>query len=55
MIYGDIKNKLGWAYFTNSMSLFAIGDDPRYLALENAVYECVRMLEEQEQKEKEKK
>jgi hypothetical protein len=41
MMYADPTRGLGWAYLTSSLSLYAIGDDPRYLALEQAVYECV--------------
>ena len=54
MIFADPSHKVGWAYFTNHMSLFAIGDDPRYLALEAAVYECIKEVESQQEADKER-
>ena len=45
MGYADIEKGLGWAYLTNYHSLYAIGDDPRYLALEKAIYESLEDVE----------
>ncbi len=45
MGYADPEHHLGWAYLTNYQSIYAIGDDPRYLALESAMYECVVNIE----------
>ena len=44
MAYGDTENKLGWAYLTNYANPAAVGDDPRYLVLEKAMYESVNNL-----------
>ena len=44
MGYCDPENQLAWAYLTNHMSLYAIGDDPKYLQLETAIYESLRKL-----------
>ena len=45
MVYMDTEYELGWAYLTNHHSIHAIGDDPRYLSLEKAIYECVLEIE----------
>ncbi len=44
MVYMDPQYELGWAYLTNHHSIHAIGDDPRYLSLEKAVYESVASI-----------
>ena len=48
MGYADPQHKLGIAFLTNYMSIFAIGDDPRYVELEHAIYKCVRELSGEE-------
>ena len=45
MGYADADHHIGWAYLTNFHSIYAIGDDPKYLALERAIYECVQDIE----------
>ena len=42
--FADKKNSLGVGYVTNFMSIYGLGDDPRYLPLEEAIYESVRLL-----------
>ena len=42
MIYMDPQYELGWAYLTNHHSIHAIGDDPRYVALEKTMYQCIK-------------
>ena len=37
----DPSNQLGYAYLTNYISIYGMGDDPRYNDLENALYECL--------------
>lgn len=44
MAYGDIKTKLGWSYLTNYQSVHAIGDDPKYINLVNAMYTSLSKL-----------
>ena len=41
----DRELRLGWSYLTNYHSVYAYGDDPRYLALEKALYETVEEIE----------
>ena len=41
MGYADSQHKLGISFLTNYWSLFNLGDDPRYLALERAIYRCI--------------
>lgn len=48
MGYCDPDNKLGWAYLTNHQSVFAIGDDPRYMAIETAIYSTLRELQQKQ-------
>ena len=45
MVYADPQRHLAWAYVTNHHSVFAIGDDPRYLALEEAIYDSLQKVE----------
>ena len=45
MAYADVEKGLGWAYLTNYHSLYAIGDDTRYLALEKAMYDALEEVE----------
>lgn len=45
MVYGDVEQRLGWAYLTNHHSVYAIGDDPRYQSLEKAIYDSVQKIE----------
>ena len=42
MGYSDPSHKLGIGFLTNYRSIFAIGDDPRYLELERAIYACAK-------------
>ena len=35
----DLNNGLGLAYLTNFVSIYGMGDDPRYLDLEAATYQ----------------
>jgi CubicO group peptidase (beta-lactamase class C family) len=37
----DMKNNLGIAYLTNFISLHGLGDDPRYVDLENELYKSL--------------
>ena len=37
----DLTNSLGLSYLTNFISIYGMGDDPRYLDLERATYECL--------------
>ncbi|XP_060588558.1 uncharacterized protein LOC132743976 [Ruditapes philippinarum] len=37
----DATNKLGFMYITNHISINGLGDDPRYLDLENALYKSL--------------
>ena len=37
----DPSNQLGYAYLTNYITMYGMGDDPRYLDLEKALYECL--------------
>ncbi|KAL4219700.1 hypothetical protein ACF0H5_022270 [Mactra antiquata] len=36
--FADLKNEIGLAYVTNHISLYGLGDDPRFLSLEKEVY-----------------
>ncbi|KAK2190434.1 hypothetical protein NP493_80g04028 [Ridgeia piscesae] len=42
MGYSDPSHRLGIGFLTNYKSIFAIGDDPRYLELEQAIYACAK-------------
>ena len=42
MGYSDPSHNLGIGFLTNYRSIFAIGDDPRYLELERAIYACAK-------------
>lgn len=42
--FADPKFGLTMSYVTNYHTLFAVGDDPRFLKLSNALYECVKKL-----------
>ena len=46
MGYGDAGSQLGWAYLTNYLSSYDMSDDPRYVALEKAMYETVKDIED---------
>ena len=48
MGYADPNHQLSWAYLTNHHSIYAIGDDPKYLALEEAMYDTVMEIERKE-------
>ncbi|XP_060563872.1 beta-lactamase domain-containing protein 2-like [Ruditapes philippinarum] len=37
----DLKNSIGVAYLTNYLSMYAFGDDPRYVDLENELYKSL--------------
>ncbi|XP_060064309.1 beta-lactamase domain-containing protein 2-like isoform X2 [Ylistrum balloti] len=41
MANADLKNHLSVAYITNHLSEYAFGDDPKYLALQKATYNCL--------------
>ncbi|KAL4221526.1 hypothetical protein ACF0H5_019783 [Mactra antiquata] len=41
---GDMNNQLGIAYITNHLTINGIGEDPRYVALETALYDVMRQL-----------
>lgn len=41
MSYVDRKNKVGLAYITNHFSLFSLGDDHRFRAIEEVFYRCL--------------
>ncbi|ELU10516.1 hypothetical protein CAPTEDRAFT_156512 [Capitella teleta] len=45
--YADPEFHLGWAHVTNHPSVFAMGDDPKYLRLEKAIYECAMKIRRQ--------
>ena len=44
MAYADPELALGWSYLTNYQSVHAIGDDPKYLELRDAMYRCAEKL-----------
>ncbi|XP_045194798.2 beta-lactamase domain-containing protein 2-like [Mercenaria mercenaria] len=44
----DLSNRLGIAYLTNYISMYGMGDDPRYVDLENELYKCLDNYIEQE-------
>lgn len=46
----DPSNQLGYAYLTNHITMYGMGDDPRYLDLEKALYECLDYYLAQTQK-----
>ncbi|OWF54642.1 Beta-lactamase domain-containing protein 2 [Mizuhopecten yessoensis] len=41
MANADVANHLGLAYITNHLSEYSFGDDPKYLALQKATYNCL--------------
>ena len=45
MGFFDADAKLGWGYLRNHYSVYTFGDDPNYLQLERAMYECIRQIE----------
>ena len=45
MGFFDAETKLGWGYLRNHLSVYTFGDDPNYLQLEQAMYECLRKIE----------
>ena len=45
MGYGDLQYQLGYAYLTNYLSQYSMGDDPLFLKLQKAVYEVVSKLQ----------
>ena len=47
----DPRNQLGYAYLTNYISMYGMGDDPRYLDLEGALYDCLDDYLAQQKKE----
>ncbi|KAL3871009.1 hypothetical protein ACJMK2_039034 [Sinanodonta woodiana] len=46
----DPSNDLGIAYITNFISIYSMGDDPRYLDLEKATYEGLRKYQARKMK-----
>ncbi|KAK3611826.1 hypothetical protein CHS0354_040498 [Potamilus streckersoni] len=46
----DPSNDLGIAYITNFISIYGMGDDPRYLDLEKAAYEGLRKYQARREK-----
>ena len=48
--YGDLEHNLGFAYLTNNLCFYEIGDNPRFLKLEKAMYECVLEIEKTSKK-----
>ena len=44
----DKKAGLGWGYVTNFFSVTGDGDYPVYMTLEQAMYDCVEQLEQEE-------
>ncbi|WAQ96308.1 LACT2-like protein [Mya arenaria] len=45
---GDPKASLGFGYVTNHLSIYGRGDDPRYVGLEEIVYECLKDYDKSE-------
>ena len=43
--YGDLEHNLGFAYLTNNLCQYELGDNPRFLRLQKAMYECVFEIE----------
>ncbi|XP_033760354.1 beta-lactamase domain-containing protein 2-like [Pecten maximus] len=42
MANADLAHNLGLAYITNHLSEYTFGDDPKYLALQKATYNCLQ-------------
>ncbi|KAL4217674.1 hypothetical protein ACF0H5_022416 [Mactra antiquata] len=40
--YADLKNEIGMAYLTNHISVYGMGDDPRFVSLEEEVYAALK-------------
>lgn len=39
----DPSNQLGFMYITNHISIYGLGDDPRYYDLEMQLYACLNV------------
>ena len=48
--YGDLEHKLGFAYLTNHLCQYSLGDNPRFLRLQKAMYECAMEIEKETKK-----
>ena len=48
--YGDLQYNLGFAYLTNNLCQFSLGDNPRFLRLQKAMYECAIEIRERNKK-----
>ncbi|WAQ96287.1 LACT2-like protein [Mya arenaria] len=44
----DPKASLGFGYVTNHLSIYGVGDDPRYVGLEQIVYKCLKDYDKSE-------
>ncbi len=43
--YGDLTHQLGFSFLTNSLSQHDVGNDPRFLQLQRAMYASLFELE----------
>ena len=43
--YGDLEHNLGFAYLTNNLCQYSMGQNPRFLRLQKAMYESVLEIE----------
>ena len=46
MAHADLHNNLGIAYLTNHLTIHGAGDDPRFKALEEAIYKSISTLKQ---------
>ena len=48
--YGDLEHNLGFAYLTNNLCQYHTGDNPRFLKLQKAMYECAMEIDRKTKK-----
>lgn len=44
MAFSDVKNAVGMAYLTNDLSVYGLGNDPKFLNLQTEFYKVIDTL-----------
>lgn len=45
MGFADVKNKVGMAYLTNDLSVYGLGNDPKFIALQTEFYKALELYD----------
>ena len=45
MGFADVKNKVGMAYLTNDLSVYGLGNDPKFIALQTEFYKALELFD----------